>query len=89
MAPGDTARTATETLSLRAGAGGTIIDAQQTTEIIEPGLTGAMLLFAVESSLIAGFQPVVTADEDQSGLGQYYECDETNNAETWPDTVCD
>ena len=76
-------------LSLRAGTGGTIIAAQQTTEVIDPGQTGEMLVFAVESSLIAGFQPVVTADEDEGGLGQYYECDEGNNTETWPEAVCD
>ncbi len=76
-------------LSLRAGAGGTIIDAQQTTTAIDPGVTGEMVVFAVESSLIAGFQPVVTADEDEGALGQYYECDEDNNAETWHEAVCD
>jgi len=76
-------------LSLRAGANGTILDAQQTTEVIAPGFTGEMVVFAVPSTQIAGLQPVVTADEDIAGQGLYYECDEGNNAETWPDTVCD
>ena len=62
---------------------------QQTTTAIDPGVTGEMVVFAVESSLIAGFQPVVTADEDEGALGQYYECDEDNNAETWHEAVCD
>lgn len=76
-------------LSLRAGASGPILDALQTVDVIPPGYTGDMVVFAVPSSQIAGQQPVITADEDSSGQGQYYECDEGNNAEIWPDTVCD
>jgi hypothetical protein len=76
-------------LSLRAGASGPILDAQRTADAIAPGFTGDMVVFEVPASQIAGYQPVVTADEDGTGQGQFYECDEGNNAETWAETVCD
>jgi hypothetical protein len=32
---------------------------------------------------------VVTADEDDVGAGTIFECEESNNVESWSSTVCD
>lgn len=76
-------------MSLRAGARGPIVSALQTTSAVPPGTTGDMVVFEVDAAAMAGQAPVVTADDDVDGMGQYYECEEGNNAETWPGTVCD
>jgi len=76
-------------ISLRAGAGGTIIATEVTTDEIASGSTGEMVVFEVAASLIEGFDPIVTADENSVGYGEVYECDESNNTENWGDTVCD
>ena len=76
-------------ISLRAGAGGEILATTATTEAIPAVSTGEMVLFEVDAEAIGGTQPIVTTDEDASGLGRVYECDEGNNADAWPETVCD
>ena len=85
---GNTAIPSGVPISLRAGAGGPIIAAKLTVGEILPGETGEMVVFRVAASDIAGRVPVVTADEDSAGIGQIYECEEQNNAETWGQRVC-
>lgn len=70
-------------VSLRADAGGPILDVQLTTTAIPGGETGEMLYFEVAAEDIAGATPILTADEGATGLGVLYECEETNNAEMW------
>lgn len=76
-------------VSLRAGAGGPIIAVGITKDVVAAGSTGETVEFTVLASEIAGTKPVVTVDEDGDGNGLIYECDESNNTETWTDTVCD
>lgn len=76
-------------VSLRAGVGGEIVDTQLTTAAIPSGKSSAIVTFEVPAESFAGKKPVVTADEDLTGTGALYECDEDNNVEKWTDTVCD
>jgi hypothetical protein len=76
-------------ISLRAGAGGDIVDTKQISADIPAGKSGEMVVFEADASVLSGSIPVVTADENKNGLGKLYECDETNNAETWTGKVCD
>jgi hypothetical protein len=76
-------------VSLRAGGGGAIIGTAVTTRVTAPGETGEILSFTVASDDIKGERPVVTADEDASGYGTVYECDESNNAGSWTEAVCE
>jgi len=34
-------------------------------------------------------RPLITADEDATGVGTVFECDENNNPDDWFETVCD
>ncbi len=75
-------------VSLRAGAGGPIIDVAVTTAVVPAGSTGETVEFAVPASEIRGTTPIVTADEDAGGNGFIYECDENNNTASWGAAVC-
>ena len=75
-------------VSLRAGAGGIVLAVQPTTEVLFAGKSGEALYFEVEASAIAGKIPAVTADEDETGSGILYECEEDNNIEVWTSAVC-
>ena len=75
-------------VSLRAGAGGPILDSVLTTAAIPSGKTGELLRFEVDAGSIGGTVPIVTADEDLTGGSAIFECDEGNNAGAWSDTVC-
>ena len=76
-------------LSLRGGAGGTVVDVQTVPDIIPAGTSSTTLVFDVAASQLAGLVPTVTADEDRFARGALFECDESNNAATWSATVCD
>ncbi|MCB9759660.1 MAG: VCBS repeat-containing protein [Alphaproteobacteria bacterium] len=76
-------------LSLRAGGGGPIVATQAIPSDVPAGMTSEVVIFEVESSLVRGTTPVVTADEDATGTGVVYECEEGNNGEPWIETVCD
>lgn len=75
-------------VSLRAGVGGPIEDVQLTTEAIPSGKSGEVIRFEVDSAPFVGKKPVVTADEDLTGMGALYECEESNNPEAWTEGVC-
>jgi hypothetical protein len=75
-------------VSLRAGEGD-VIAVVKTTEKIRAGRTGEVMRFEVDSALMEGKQPLLTADEDERGIGIIFECDETNNIEAWSRSVCD
>lgn len=76
-------------VSLRAGAGGPILESQATTAAIPAGSTGEVLVFEVAADELAGSEPVVTADETAKGKGKQWECDENNNAANWGEPVCE
>lgn len=75
-------------ISLRAGAGGTVIASALTTQVIPAGTSGEMVVFEVAVADIQGTVPVVTADEYSAGIGALYECNEGNNTESWSGAVC-
>ncbi len=75
-------------LSIRAG-DGPVLAVESTTERIPSGRTSEVLYFELDADEIAGEQPVLTADENNLGIGIIFECDELNNIEAWSDTVCD
>jgi hypothetical protein len=76
-------------VTLRAGPGGAVLDTQTTTEVIPAATTGELLVFEADSGALGGYEPVVTADEDSRGNNYLFECDESNNTDTWLDAVCD
>ncbi len=76
-------------ISLRAGEGGAILAKAETAEAIPGGHTGELVLFDVLAAAFLDVQPVVTVDENASGLGKIFECDEVNNVEVWPERVCE
>ena len=76
-------------VSLRAGVGGPIMATATTTTAIASGSSGELVTFEVDAADFVRKKPVVTADEDSTGLGLIYECDEDNNVEAWSDLVCD
>ena len=75
-------------VSLRAGEGD-VVAVLETTERIPAGRTGEVLFFEVPAEDLAGTQPMLTADENELGVGIIFECDEINNTEAWSKTVCD
>lgn len=75
-------------VSLRAGAGGTILATEYTTQPIPPGKTGEALTFVVSAAALGGNIPVVVANRDASGAGATQECETNNNIASWLDPVC-
>ncbi|MCK6521700.1 VCBS repeat-containing protein [Myxococcota bacterium] len=76
-------------MTLRAGAGGEVLAIGWTTAAIPAGTSGEVITFEADASKLKGKTPVVTADEDDVGAGTVYECEESNNVESWTATVCD
>ena len=76
-------------MTLRAGAGGEVLAIGWTTAAIPAGTSGEVITFEADASKLKGKTPVVTADEDDVGAGTIYECEESNNIESWTSTVCD
>ena len=76
-------------LSLRAGSGGAVVDVVPLASAIPAGSSSTTVVFDVAASALRGQTPTVTADEDSSGIGAFYECDESNNVDAWSTTVCD
>ncbi|MFT5679646.1 MAG: hypothetical protein ACI8RZ_000550 [Myxococcota bacterium] len=75
-------------VSLRAGGGGPILDVVVTTGTVSAGSTGETVEFAVLASELDGARPIITVDEDSTGSGVIYECDESNNVAAWTEPVC-
>jgi len=75
-------------LSIRAGASGEVLATQYTTAPIPSGGLGEPLLFNLDSSALGDAKPVAVADEDATGVGVVYECDERNNLYDWSSSTC-
>ena len=75
-------------LSIRAG-DGPILQVQTTEDLIPSGRTSEVLRFELDADDMAGEQPVLKVDEDATGVGIIFECDESNNTEAWTRSVCD
>ncbi len=75
-------------LSITAGAGGPIIATQYTTQPIASGKTGEALIFDLNPADLGNKVPVAVADEDSSGSGFDFECNEDNNVGDWSGAVC-
>ena len=76
-------------VSLRAGAGGTILASDVTKGGIAVGETSKVFVLSAPYEALEGLRPIVTADEDQTGVGTVFECDESNNPDDWHESVCD
>ena len=56
---------------------------------IEAAEAGAkVVVFEVAAADIQGRKPVVFANKDSNGLSLVYECDETNNSDSYADWPC-
>ncbi|MDP2308497.1 MAG: VCBS repeat-containing protein [Pseudomonadota bacterium] len=75
-------------VSVRAGAGGSIVATQYTTLPVVSGATGEALFFEVDPSALGGLEPIVEVDADAAGSGALFECDEGNNVHGWNAPVC-
>jgi len=76
-------------VSLRAGAGGTILATDVTAAPIASGETSKVFVLSAPYEQLEGVRPLITADEDATGVGTVFECDENNNPDDWFETVCD
>lgn len=76
-------------VSLRAGAGGAILASDTTLGPIPVGETSKVFVLSAPYEQLEGVRPLITADEDSSGVGTVFECDENNNPDDWFETVCD
>ncbi len=75
-------------VSLRADPGGPIIATTTVPAALPAGTSSPTVVFEVDAADMAGLAPEVTADEDSSGSGSIYECDESNNTDLWIFPVC-
>lgn len=75
-------------VSIKAGPGGAIVATQYTTRAIPSGQTGEALIFEIARADLADEVPLALADEDATGNGIVYECDELNNTYDWSTAVC-
>jgi hypothetical protein len=73
---------------LRAGDAGPVVAEATTTKGIESGKSGETLHFVADAADMAGTVPTVIVDQKADGTGIVYECDESNNVNTWTDAVC-
>jgi hypothetical protein len=75
-------------ISLRAGPGGAILATDVTLAPIASGENSRVFVLSAPFEDLAGVRPLVTADEDENGVGTVFECDENNNPDDWFEAVC-
>jgi hypothetical protein len=76
-------------VSIQAGPTGAVLATQYTTTAIPSGGTGEPLIFEIDAAAMGTAKPVAVADEDATGVGVVYECDERNNIFDWSSSTCD
>ena len=77
-------------IALYADNGGsrTLIDVQTLGRVAYPGDQLAPITFSIATSDIGSSGLVVVADDDGTGADTQQECDESNNEDSWNETVC-